>query len=221
MEGGGLVVHPEHSIRHLQNVMIEHNWGQVPVADPDSGEIVGIVTRTDLLKALAMSSSKDPASGLVENLEATLPTARLELMRLISSVAESSGLALYLVGGFVRDLWLGIPSTDFDFVVEGDAIALAQKLVHAYGGRLSTHPRFGTAKWQIDPQHPSFLDRLGKSLTESEELPSTVDFVTARTEFYTHPSALPSVTEGSIKLDLLSALTPWHCGWMETITASS
>lgn len=202
MEGGELIVHTDQSIRHLQQEMIEHNWGQVPVTDRETGEIIGIVTRTDLLKALAMSGSKQPTSSLLTNLEATLAPARLALLKLISSMAEASGLALYLVGGFVRDLWLGMLSADFDFVVEGDAIALAQKLVQTYGGRLSTHPRFGTAKWQIEAEHPAFLDRLGKSMTESVELPSTVDFVTARTEFYTHPSALPSVTEGSIKLDL-------------------
>ena len=53
------------------------------------------------------------------------------------------------MGGFVRDLILERPSQDFDLVVEGDAIALARQLQETYGGRLTTHARFGTAKWMI------------------------------------------------------------------------
>ena len=53
MERGSVVVHPDDSIEHLQRLVAETGWGQIPVVDPDSGEVIGIVTRTDLLKNLA------------------------------------------------------------------------------------------------------------------------------------------------------------------------
>ena len=126
----------------------------------------------------------------------------------MSQVAYSQRLPVYLVGGFVRDLLLDHPSQDFDLVVEGDAIALAKALAHQYGGRVTSHSRFGTAKWHIDKQE---MDKLhtGKASAEvrsdrflPSDLPDSLDFVSARTEFYTYPTALPTVERGSIKLDL-------------------
>ncbi|MFQ5921825.1 MAG: CBS domain-containing protein [Anaerolineales bacterium] len=199
MEAGSLVVHPQDSIRHLQRVMIEHNWGQVPVSDPINGEVIGIVTRTDLLDSLADSSNSQSNRGLAEKLEHALMAEQLALLRLIATESEASDVALYIVGGFVRDMILGTPSVDFDLVVEGDAIALGESLAAQYGGQVSSHRRFGTAKWQLDPQNENLKSTLQ---LKPSELPETVDFVSARTEFYSHPTALPSVTEGSIKLDL-------------------
>jgi tRNA nucleotidyltransferase (CCA-adding enzyme) len=89
--------------------------------------------------------------------------------------------------------------------VEGDAIALGHAVVKKYGGRVTTHRRFGTAKWQIgeirDELAGALSKVIGKSL-ESEDFPDTLDLVSARREFYTHPTALPTVESGSIKLDL-------------------
>jgi tRNA nucleotidyltransferase (CCA-adding enzyme) len=86
-------------------------------------------------------------------------------------------------------------------VVEGDAIALARQLKERYGGRLTTHTRFGTAKWIIS----SICDQLAELLGQPEnagDLPEFLDLISARTEYYTHPTALPTVERGSIKLDL-------------------
>jgi tRNA nucleotidyltransferase (CCA-adding enzyme) len=199
MEAGSFFVHPQDSIHHLQRLMIEHNWGQVPVLDEVNGEVIGIVTRTDLLKSLGDSTNSHSNHGMAEKLEHALPAERLALLQLIAGESEASDIALYIVGGFVRDLILETPSVDFDLVVEGDAIALGKSLSSQYGGQVSSHRRFGTAKWQLDPQN----ENLGRALQlDTSELPETVDFVSARTEFYSHPTALPSVTEGSIKLDL-------------------
>jgi tRNA nucleotidyltransferase (CCA-adding enzyme) len=110
------------------------------------------------------------------------------------------GLQSYFVGGPVRDLILGNPNVDLDMVVEGDAIALSEKLAGLFGGRVRTHTRFGTAKWLLDE---GFWDQFGAD--EGDEhltLPQSVDFVAARTEFYDRPTALPQVARGSIKLDL-------------------
>jgi tRNA nucleotidyltransferase (CCA-adding enzyme) len=202
MNAGEVLVNPSDSVQHLQQVMMEHNWGQVPVADQESGKIVGIVTRTDLLKTLAPNRDRTPSSSLAEKLEEALPAARLQLLRIVARQAEENKDALYIVGGFVRDLILGEPSVDFDLVVEGDAIRLARQLVKQYGGRVSSHRRFGTAKWQLDGKDASLLAALGQGDAEELDLPASLDFVTARAEFYAHPTALPSVQTGSIKLDL-------------------
>jgi tRNA nucleotidyltransferase (CCA-adding enzyme) len=96
----------------------------------------------------------------------------------------------------VRDLLLERPSLDFDLVVEGDAIALARALSNKYGGRVTGHARFGTAKWHLDGKGDAQPCKIAvEGLT-------SIDLVTARTEFYTHPTALPTVERGSIKLDL-------------------
>ena len=99
------------------------------------------------------------------------------------------GYSLYVVGGFVRDLLLGQPTLDLDLVVEGNAITLARRLVEKVGGRVRSHGRFGTAKLILEEPRESGL-------------PPALDFVTARTEFYPHPSALPQVERSSIKQDL-------------------
>lgn len=202
MDAGDLVVHPGHSVDHLQRVMVEFDWGQVPVVDPDSGDIVGIVTRTDLLKTLAPPAAKPISPSLAEELERALPEARKHLLRLVSAAAESRGDALFIVGGFVRDLLLGEASVDFDLVVEGDAIELARTLAERFGGKVSSHRRFGTAKWTLVRDQKALREAIGMEPDSSQELPQSLDFVSARTEFYTHPTALPSVRSGSIKLDL-------------------
>ncbi|HUS85108.1 MAG TPA: CBS domain-containing protein [Anaerolineales bacterium] len=202
MEAGDLVVRMDDSVNHLQKVMIEHGWGQVPVVDPESGEIVGIVTRTDLLNSLGTGLEREYKPSLVGELEEVLPGPRLALLRLVAGEAEQRGDALYIVGGFVRDLILSAPSVDYDFVVEGDAIGLARSLASAYGGRESSHQRFGTAKWQLDLGNKQLCAALESESLEIDTLPKYLDFVSARTEFYTHPTALPSIQRGSIKLDL-------------------
>jgi len=202
MEAGDLVVRMDDSVNHLQKVMIEHGWGQVPVVDPDSGEIVGIVTRTDLLNSLGTGLEREYKPTLAGELEEALVGPRLALLRLVAREAEQRGDALYIVGGFVRDLILNAPSADYDIVVEGDAIGLARNLAAAFGGRESSHQRFGTAKWQLDLGNKQLRTALESESLEANSLPEYLDFVSARTEFYTHPTALPSVQRGSIKLDL-------------------
>jgi tRNA nucleotidyltransferase (CCA-adding enzyme) len=108
---------------------------------------------------------------------------------------------MYIVGGFMRDLLLERPGLDFDLVVEGDAIAVGQALCSQFGGRLTTHTRFGTAKWLIAELRGELASALGYP-EGAADLPEFLDIITARTEFYTHPTALPTVERGSIKLDL-------------------
>ncbi len=185
MDSGQVTVAPADSLEHLQRLMVAHGWGQVPVVD--DGRIVGVVTRTDLLKRLAAPErAAAPRRNLAEQLAAALPPERLALLRLIADTAGELNMSLFVVGGFVRDLLLGLPSQDFDLVVEGNAVALARRLADELGGRVTAHTQFGTAKWKLPGGPPD----------------GHLDFVSARTEFYAHPSALPEVERGSIKLDL-------------------
>jgi len=203
MEAGEYTLKTTDTIDQLHQLMAATGWGQIPVIDPDSGKIVGIVTRTDLLKTLpgyngAIAGQKNYAAML----DKALPPSRLALLKMIAGFSGEEHQAIYIVGGFVRDLILERPSVDFDIVVEGDAISFAQALERKFGGRVVSHRRFGTAKWQIDSIWSSLQSHLGVSKRTAIDLPDSLDFISARTEFYDHPSALPTVERSSIKLDL-------------------
>ena len=117
-------------------------------------------------------------------LDANLPTPRRELLAHVRRMAEDKRLPVYLAGGFVRDLLLGLAPDDFDFVVEGDAPALARALARELGGEVTAHAPFETATW-FGPEGLA------------------IDFAAARTETYPRPAALPVVTPGaSIAADL-------------------
>ncbi|HEX9116459.1 MAG TPA: CBS domain-containing protein [Anaerolineae bacterium] len=194
MRAGEVYVTPADSVETLRRVMSEHDWGQVPVLDSSTGEMVGIVTRTDLIKQWSAPHVPRPEK-LDQQMADALPGPLLGWLRQAGAAAQEMGYHLYAVGGFVRDLLLGVPNYDIDLVVEGDAIGLAQQLSERLGGRVRSHKRFGTAKW-IVPDH------LRARTNSSGLLPDSLDFVTARTEFYEHPTALPTVERSSIKQDL-------------------
>jgi len=217
MDAGEITVHPHDSIEILQNKMTESGWGQIPVVQPESEKIIGIVTRTDLLKTLTPNHRLPAHLNLTARLEEALPKSRLYLLKTIARAAHEQRIAVYIVGGFVRDLLLDRPGLDFDLVVEGDAITLARSLVRIYGGRVTSHTRFGTAKWLLTGNKAELARELafewqntnadqngspGYSGIQWNELPNSIDLISARTEFYTHPTALPTVEQGSIKLDL-------------------
>ena len=119
------------------------------------------------------------------DLDRSLSAQQLKLLRIVAEVASTRQMPIYLVGGFVRDLLLHIPATDFDLVVEGDAIALARALAAQYGGRVTAHVRFGTAQLFLP-------DSDGHAL----------DFTSTRSETYKFPGALPTVKPGRLADDL-------------------
>ena len=120
------------------------------------------------------------------DLSQALSPEQLALVRKVANAAAAWQVPLYLVGGFVRDLLLGIPGTDFDLAVEGAAIPLARALAAKYGGRVTVHARFGTAQWFLPgPSHRA------------------LDFISTRVEIYKHPAALPTVKTGSLIDDLI------------------
>jgi len=121
--------------------------------------------------------------NLARQIEQYLPRQLLELVKDISGQAAKQGQRVYLVGGVVRDLLLGYPNFDLDLVVEGDAVKLAQQTAETSQAKLLAHHRFGTAKLRYE----NF----------------TLDLATARRETYAKPGALPAVTPGTLKDDLV------------------
>mgnify|MGYP000865124268 CR=1 FL=1 len=203
MEAGEYSLKSTDTITELQQLMATTGWGQIPVLDPENGHIIGIVTRTDLLKTLPGHNGVIPGQkNYAAMLEKALPPCRLALLKIIARYSGEENQSLFIVGGFVRDLLLERPSIDYDIVVEGDAIRFAHALAKKFGGRVVTHKRFNTAKWQISNVHTSLLKFMGCGSTEQMDLPDALDFISARTEFYDHPTALPTVERSSIKLDL-------------------
>lgn len=203
MESGSYSLSPDQSLDQVQELMAATGWGQIPVMDSETNKIMGIVTRTDLLKNLVYKDGTSlPVVNYADLLEKALPPCRLALLRQIIELSRQDHQALYIVGGFVRDLLLHIPSQDFDIVVEGDAIHLARQLAEKYGGKVTAHRRFGTAKWQIKEVHDSLRIQLGCTPGDSADLPEALDLISARTEFYDRPTALPIVESSSIKQDL-------------------
>jgi tRNA nucleotidyltransferase (CCA-adding enzyme) len=121
-------------------------------------------------------------------LKKSLDAERLGLLQLVREEATQRGLPLNIVGGAVRDLVLGRPLNDFDLTVEGDAIALARALASKHGGGVTAHLKFSTAKWFLSPHLKKGHD--------------TLDLISARSETYKHPAALPTVKMGSLEDDL-------------------
>lgn len=203
MTAGSVSVYPDDPISKLKERMATSTWGQVPVLDPESNEIIGIVTRTDLISTLNHDDELPTQNEIADMLSEALPPARRALLHAIADAAYEQGVQAFIVGGFVRDLLLQLPSQDFDVVIEGDAMAFAEHLVRQFGGRVVAHKRFGTAKWILNQE------ALEAALTSNRmedfnraDLPEHLDLITARTEFYNKPAALPVVERSSIKMDL-------------------
>ena len=101
----------------------------------------------------------------------------------ISTVADKLGLECYVVGGYVRDLFLERPSNDIDVVVVGSGIQVASELKAILGKKahLSVFRNFGTAQVKY------------KNIE--------VEFVGARKESYSHDSRKPIVEDGTLEDD--------------------
>jgi tRNA nucleotidyltransferase (CCA-adding enzyme) len=197
MQAGEVSLSPDDGVSALEQLIVNSGWGQIPVVE--NGKLLGIVTRTDLIKHWAKihPSTPTPQPHISdEQLTFTLGHDTARLVQIVVEVAQSTAQNVYLVGGVVRDLLLRRSNADVDFVVEGDGIAFARTLCTRYGGELNSFAPFGTAKWLLSADT---ADRLGLTFGN---LPHHLDFATARNEFYTHPTALPTVYRGSIKLDL-------------------
>jgi len=189
------VVKPDADIIEIQKKIIENKQRILPVID--KGLIAGVITRTDLLNVLVQKSGEISGRGydaedmpfnvrmkninnfMTERLSGTL----LDILRSIGKVADETGCNAYVIGGFVRDLFMYRSNEDMDIVIEGDGIAFARKFAKINKARVHCHEKFGTAV---------ILYSNGFK----------IDVASARMEYYKFPAAMPVVEMSSIKLDL-------------------
>jgi tRNA nucleotidyltransferase (CCA-adding enzyme) len=139
------------------------------------------------------------SQNFAELLKRSLAEDQLRLLHLVVDEATEQNIPLYIVGGAVRDLILGRSLNDFDLTVEGDAIALARGLTRKHGGGVTAHVKFGTAKWSLPNHLKPFGIAQGKLDAGAH---GTLDLISARSETYKHPGALPTVALGTIEDDL-------------------
>ncbi|MEG4251849.1 CBS domain-containing protein [Microcoleus sp. Pol10D4] len=201
---------PDTLLPEIESLMVTYDIGRLPVLE--NGQLVGIVTRTDVLRELHQQKARDRGSNAelsycvmpesVEQLLRSRISAELwQLLSITANIAQNRGWQLYIVGGAVRDLLLAtddtLALTDIDLVVDGKCgsddsgagVELASSLQKLYpDSRLDVHGQFQTAAllWHKDSAFGSLW----------------VDIATARTEFYPYPAANPEVEASSIRQDL-------------------
>jgi len=187
-------VAPDADLAAIQERWIGNKQRLLPVVD--EGNVVGVITRTDLFNVMISHTGVLPDQS-PENWESsTVRTRKVthimqerlskrfqHILKDIGRIAEDMSYNTYLVGGFVRDLLLGRKNEDIDIVVEGDGILFARKYAKKAHARIHAHEKFGTAV-------VIFPDGF------------KIDVATARTEHYASPAAMPTVEKSSIKLDL-------------------
>lgn len=106
-----------------------------------------------------------------------------KIFRIVSQTAEKTGVRAFVIGGYVRDCFLGRPSKDIDIVVEGSGIELAQAVGEYVGSNVSVFRNFGTAMLRYHGIE--------------------VEFVGARKESYRRDSRKPIVEDGTLEDDQL------------------
>jgi tRNA nucleotidyltransferase (CCA-adding enzyme) len=200
------VTTPEAYFKTIIPTIVEDKQKVVPVVDPKSSHLVGVVSRGDLLRILHKDlsrSSTGPYASLLERHEVTgkqlkslmaerLPKAIMSLMHTVARVADQQSVSAYVVGGFVRDLLLRIDNYDMDIVIEDDGIQFAKALGKELNAKVVSHQKFGTSVVCLPDGFK-------------------IDVATARTEFYKHPAALPTVEMSSIKSDLFRRDFTFNC----------
>ena len=112
-----------------------------------------------------------------------------DIFHLISDVADDMQLECYLVGGYVRDIFLDQPSDDIDCVVVGSGIKIATELKKRLGKKayLSVFKNFGTAQVKV--------------MSAGNRPPVEIEFVGARRESYQRDSRKPIVEDGTLEDD--------------------
>ena len=182
---------PETPAEEVRRLMLEQNW-RIVLFGRSPEEVEGLLSRMTLFKALyrqgearasRRTGGQPSAREMMHLLAAAFLPEEVEQLRALGEMAAQRGASCLLVGGAVRDLLLGQPVKDVDFVVEGDAVELAEAWAARQGGRVRAHRAFGTAVW-IRPDGGHW------------------DFATARAEYYETPAALPTVEHAALYQDL-------------------
>jgi len=179
----------------IQRLIVDNNQRFLPVVE--GGELVGAITRTDILRTIREDLTRRSDSPfplevhklytrkktITKVMEERLPSRVHDILREFGRVGGELNCPVYAVGGFVRDLLLRNHNLDVDIVVEGDGIRFAEYFAKGHPCKMRVNRRFGTATLR-------FADNL------------KVDIATARLEYYDSPAALPTVELSSIKRDL-------------------
>jgi tRNA nucleotidyltransferase (CCA-adding enzyme) len=179
----------------IQEKIIENKQRMLPVVN--NGRITGVITRTDLLNTLVRQRQKsadismnlldEPIHARTRNvskfMKERLSSRVIQVLAQLGEVADEIGCSAYVIGGFVRDLFLYRSDEDIDVVIEGDGIDFAKMFAKMEGTRIHTYEKFGTA---VIIYPDGFK----------------IDVASARMEYYKFPAALPIVEMSSIKLDL-------------------
>ncbi|HAY22850.1 MAG TPA: polya polymerase, partial [Desulfobacterales bacterium] len=188
------VVDPEATLSEIQDRLVINKQRLLSVVE--DGRVLGVISRTDLLNLLMAPDigteentdkehgpmiRKKNVSGVIRE---RLPQNILNILKQVGRVADELGYNAYVVGGFVRDLFLRHENLDIDLVIEGDAVTFARHYASRFQNvRVRVFQKFKTAVI-IYPDD------------------FKVDVATARTEYYETPGALPIVERSSLKMDL-------------------
>ncbi|MCL2338138.1 MAG: CBS domain-containing protein [Firmicutes bacterium] len=180
-------------VSEVQELMISHDIGRVPVVEND--KLVGIVSRTDVLRTLHgevqnrhhITYNNAPQKSFLRNIKQSmyrhLTPKVMDILDEAGRIADEMSYKVYAAGGLVRDVMMGQENLDVDLVVEGEGILLAEELGKNHLAKVRTHWKFGTAE-----------------VVYSDTF--KVDVATARVEFYAYPAALPQVESSSLHQDL-------------------
>lgn len=184
------------SLYEAMEIILLQRQRLVPVVD-DDGNVLGVLTRTDIMRLLldesvrlpegAPLSQKNNDRNVKSLMRNKIPDIYYNLLQTVGELGDKKGVQVYAVGGFVRDLLLDRVNLDMDITVEGDGIEFARSLAEILGGRVRSHPKFQTGI-------VIFTDGNGQE--------QRIDVATARLEYYEYPGALPTVELSSIKMDL-------------------
>jgi len=186
---------PDTPLSDIQDYIVGRERRLVPVFD--GNRLIGVITRTDLLRVM-FSGIHGGGNGIYDVARHDIPVKRRHLeavlhknlsqrvfrnLRELGETGDLLDLPVYVVGGFVRDLLLGIENLDIDVTVDGDGILFAETFARQFGCRVKSHQKFGTAVIV-------FPDGF------------KVDVASTRLEYYSSPGALPTVERSSLKMDL-------------------
>ncbi|MBP1751696.1 MAG: domain containing protein [Geobacteraceae bacterium] len=186
---------PDTPLSEIQEYIVGQDRRFVPVFE--NGRLTGAITRTDLLRFM-YSGPQGRVADIYDVERDEIPVRKRRVSDMLNrylaghvvrklkdlgSTGDELDIPVYGVGGFVRDLLLGIENYDIDITVEGDGILLAETFAARYGCRVKSHRKFGTAVI-------IFPDGF------------KIDVASTRLEYYSSPGALPSVERSSLKMDL-------------------
>lgn len=225
MSANPKTITPDTLLPEIESIMVTYDIGRLPVLEND--HLVGIVTRTDVLRQLHQGSGKgdsgmgqgatgmgmtrDPMRSSRDSIRPTnlhsLLQRRLapplwDFLSKASLEAEKRGWHLYLVGGAVRDLLLADPEeslilSDIDMVVDGFHRSADVGAGVELAKALQKIYTAATLEVHGQFQTAALLWHKDPVLDSL-----WVDIATARTEFYPYPAANPEVEASSIRQDL-------------------